>query len=125
MIAALATSPLAWWVLEAVAGWGSSEAVRDGASAAALLGQGLVLGVASTAIPYALDQVVLRRVGRARFAILLALLPVTAAVIGLIVLGQVPRPLEAVGIVAVALAVAVRSADPAERSMNTDEIPPS
>lgn len=125
VIAALATSPLAWWVLEAVAGWGSSEAVRDGASAAALIGQGLVLGVASTAIPYALDQVVLRRVGRARFAILLALLPVTAAVIGLIVLGQVPRPLEAVGIVAVALAVAVRSADPAERSMNTDEIPPS
>ncbi|GAC52934.1 hypothetical protein GOAMI_15_01240 [Gordonia amicalis NBRC 100051 = JCM 11271] len=102
-----------------------AEAVRDGASAAALLGQGLVLGVASTAIPYALDQVVLRRVGRARFAILLALLPVTAAVIGLIVLGQVPRPLEAVGIVAVALAVAVRSVDPAERSMNTDEIPPS
>lgn len=130
VIAALVTSPLAWWV---------AEAVRDGVSPAALIGQGLVLGVASTAIPYALDQMVLRRVGRARFALLLALLPVTAAVIGLIVLGQVPRPLEAIGIAAVALAVAVRSVDPeerpmnpakrsmnpAKRSMNTDEIPPN
>ena len=123
VIAALVTSPLAWWV---------AEAVRDGVSPAALIGQGLVLGVASTAIPYALDQMVLRRAGRARFAILLALLPVTAAVIGLIVLGQVPRPLEAIGIAAVALAVAVRSVDPEERPMNpakrvmnTDEIPPN
>jgi inner membrane transporter RhtA len=41
----------------------------------------------------------------------LALLPVTAAVIGFLALSQVPRPLETVGIVGVAIAVAVRSAE--------------
>jgi inner membrane transporter RhtA len=70
-----------------------------------LLGMGV--GLLSTAVPYALDQVVLRRVGQARFALLLALLPATASVVGLLVLGQTPRPLEALGILAVIAAVAV------------------
>lgn len=69
------------------------------------------VGVLSTAVPYALDQVVLRRTGPARFALLLALLPATAALVGLVALGQVPRPVEAVGIVAVVAAVALRSPD--------------
>jgi len=59
---------------------------------------GLGVGLLSTAIPYALDQIVLRQVGQARFAILLALLPVTAALIGLTVLDQVPTVGEVVGI---------------------------
>jgi inner membrane transporter RhtA len=59
---------------------------------------GLGVGLLSTAIPYALDQIVLRQVGQARFAILLALLPVTAALIGLTVLNQVPTAGEAVGV---------------------------
>lgn len=74
-----------------------------------LLGAGV--GVLSTVVPYALDQVVLRRLGQARFALLLALLPATASVVGLLVLFQVPRPVEAVGIVAVIVAVALRSRD--------------
>ena len=61
-----------------------------------LLGVGV--GLLSTAIPYALDQIVLRQVGQARFAILLALLPVTAAVIGLTVLDQIPSVGEIAGI---------------------------
>ncbi len=77
-----------------------------------LLLLGLGLGVLSTVVPYALDQIVLRRVGRARFAVLLALLPATASVVGLLVLGQMPRPLEALGIVAVVTAVALRSWGP-------------
>jgi inner membrane transporter RhtA len=67
------------------------------------------VGVLASAVPYVLDQVVLRRVGRARFALLLALLPATAPLVGLVALGQVPRPLEAVGIVAVVGAVLLRS----------------
>jgi inner membrane transporter RhtA len=59
---------------------------------------GLGVGVLSTAIPYGLDQVVLRQVGQARFAILLALLPVTATIIGLTVLHQVPAMGEIAGI---------------------------
>ncbi|MGH3776892.1 MAG: EamA family transporter [Pseudonocardiaceae bacterium] len=72
-----------------------------------LLAMAAAVGVLSTALPYALDQVVLRRVGQARFALLLALLPAVASVVGLLVLGQLPHPLEASGIVAVAVAVAL------------------
>lgn len=86
-----------------------------------LLALAVGVGVLSTVLPYGLDQVVLRRVGQARFALLLALLPVTATVIGLLVLGQVPRWAEAVGIVAVATAVALRSRDAPVRTGRGDE----
>jgi len=66
------------------------------------------VGVLSSVVPYVLDQVVLRRVGQARFAVLLALLPATATIVGLIALRQVPSPLEGVGIAAVVVAVALR-----------------
>jgi inner membrane transporter RhtA len=69
------------------------------------------LGVLSSVVPYVLDQIVLRRVGQARFAVLLALLPATATVVGLVALMQVPGVLEAVGIGAVVAAVALRSRD--------------
>jgi inner membrane transporter RhtA len=72
---------------------------------------GIGVGVLSSVVPYVLDQFVLRRVGQARFAVLLALLPATATVVGLIALAQVPNLLEAVGILAVVVAVAVRSKD--------------
>ncbi|MEV7095512.1 EamA family transporter [Amycolatopsis sp. NPDC051045] len=70
---------------------------------------GIGVGVLSTVVPYALDQVVLRRVGQARFATLLALLPVTAGVMGFALLGQVPSLPEAVGTLAVVAGVALRS----------------
>ena len=69
------------------------------------------VGVLSSVVPYVLDQIVLRRVGQARFAVLLALLPATATIVGLVALAQVPSPLEAVGIAAVVVAVALRSRD--------------
>jgi inner membrane transporter RhtA len=72
---------------------------------------GIGVGVLSSVVPYVLDQLVLRRVGQARFAVLLALLPATATVVGLIALAQVPNLLEAAGILAVVVAVAVRSKD--------------
>lgn len=73
-----------------------------------LLGAGI--GLLSTAIPYALDQVALAVVGRARFALLLALLPVTATIIGATVLLQSPSPVElaGIGLVVVALLVGAR-----------------
>ncbi len=69
------------------------------------------VGVLSSVVPYVLDQIVLRRLGQARFAVLLALLPATATVVGLVALTQVPSPLEAAGIAAVVIAVALRSRD--------------
>jgi inner membrane transporter RhtA len=89
----------------------------EGPGALAALGDPLVaasavgVGVLSSVVPYVIDQMVLRRVGRARFAVLLALLPATAAVVGLVTLGQVPGWWEAAGIAAVVAAVALRSRD--------------
>lgn len=76
---------------------------------------GLGVGLLSTVVPYVLDQIVVRRTGPGRFALLLALLPVTATLVGLVVLGQVPSGSETVGIALVVLAVAVRTRDPGER----------
>jgi inner membrane transporter RhtA len=72
-----------------------------------LLAACVAVGLCSSVIPYALDQVALRRLDRARFALLLSLLPVTAAITGALVLGQVPAAAELVGIGLVALAVAL------------------
>jgi inner membrane transporter RhtA len=76
-----------------------------------VLGLGIGVGVLSSVVPYVLDQVVLRRVGTARFAVLLALLPATATIVGLVMLGQLPGGAEALGIAAVVGAVALRSRD--------------
>jgi inner membrane transporter RhtA len=74
-----------------------------------LLLLGVGVGVLSTVVPYVLDQVVLRRTGQAAFALLLALLPVTATVVGLVVLRQVPSLPEAFGILAVVLGLTMRT----------------
>lgn len=73
-----------------------------------LLVLGLATGLLSSVIPYALDQVVLARLHPSRFALLLALLPVTATVVGVVFLGQVPSVAEAAGIALVVLAIASR-----------------
>jgi inner membrane transporter RhtA len=76
-----------------------------------LLVLGVGVGVLSTVVPYALDQVVLRRTGQAAFALLLALLPVTATAVGLVVLRQVPTLPEALGILAVVVGLTMRTRD--------------
>lgn len=68
---------------------------------------GAGVGLLSSAIPYALDQRVLARIGRERFALLLALLPATAAVVGAAVLAQTPTVGEVAGIALVMLALVV------------------
>ncbi|WP_245537866.1 EamA family transporter [Tsukamurella paurometabola] len=80
---------------------------------------GLGLGLLSSVIPYALDQVVLRRVGRARFALLLALLPVTATAVGAVMLGQRQGWLEAAGIALVVGAIVLTSRDVAAEAAPT------
>jgi inner membrane transporter RhtA len=74
-----------------------------------LLAACLAVGVASSVVPYALEQIAMRRLPRARFALLLALLPATAAVVGAIVLGQVPGAIEAGGIALVVAAASLRT----------------
>ena len=74
-----------------------------------LLAACLAVGVASSVVPYGLEQVAMRRLPRARFALLLALLPATATVVGAIVLGQVPGLVESAGITLVVIAASLRS----------------
>lgn len=79
---------------------------------------GVALAVAaialfSSVVPYALEQVILRRVSAATFSVLLALLPATAAVVGAVVLQQVPTLPELAGLVLVSGAI-VMTARPGE-----------
>ncbi|MEA2195043.1 MAG: inner rane transporter RhtA [Solirubrobacteraceae bacterium] len=74
-----------------------------------LLAACLAVGVASSVVPYGLEQVAMRRLPRARFALLLALLPATATVVGALVLGQVPGLVETAGIALVVIAASLRS----------------
>jgi inner membrane transporter RhtA len=69
----------------------------------------VAVGLLSSVVPYALEQVAMTRLPRARFALLLALLPATAALVGLVVLGQVPSVAEVAGIGLVVLASALGS----------------
>ena len=73
---------------------------------------GLSIGLLSTAIPYALDQLVFVQLGSAKFALLLALLPVTATLIGVVVLGQIPTipEITGIGLVVIALLMSTREA---------------
>ncbi len=68
-------------------------------------------GVFSNAIGYGIDQYVLRRIPVRRFSVLLALLPVTALVVGWVALDQRPSALDLVGMLAVLAGVALQDRD--------------
>jgi inner membrane transporter RhtA len=63
-----------------------------------LLARAGLVALASTVVPYSLEQLAMRRLTRPRFAVMLALLPATATLMGLVVLGQLPTAADAVGI---------------------------
>jgi inner membrane transporter RhtA len=73
----------------------------------ALLLAGVAVGVCSSVIPYVTDQLAMARMPRATFALMLALLPVFATVIGAIVLGQVPTLQDLLGVALVIAGVAL------------------
>lgn len=68
---------------------------------------GVGVGICSSVIPYVCDQLAMARLPRATFALLLSLLPASAAVIGVVVLRQIPTPVEIAGILLVASGVAL------------------
>ncbi len=82
LIAALAITPLG---LD-----GALSAIADPVALAA----GIGVGVSSSVIPYVFDQLAMARLPRSTYALFVALLPATAVIIGLIVLGQVPLWIE-------------------------------
>jgi inner membrane transporter RhtA len=68
---------------------------------------GIAVGLCSSVIPYVADQLAMARVRRSTFALMLAILPATATVIGLLVLGQVPTVQDLLGIALVIAGVAL------------------
>ena len=75
---------------------------------------GVGVGISSSVIPYVFDQLAMARLPRATYALLVSLLPATAAVIGVVVLSQVPSPAEAAGVMLVIAGVALhRAPEPA------------
>jgi inner membrane transporter RhtA len=80
-----------------------------------LLALCLLVGVFSNAIGYGIDQFTMRRIPIRRFSLLLALLPVTASLVGWIALDQRPSTIDVVGIALVLIGVAVQERDEIER----------
>jgi inner membrane transporter RhtA len=71
----------------------------------------VLVGLLSSAIGYGIDQAVLRRIPIRRFSVLLALLPVTAAVVGFIALDQRPTLVDLVGMALVLTGVVIQERD--------------
>lgn len=84
-------------------------------TSASLLALCLLVGVFSNAIGYGIDQFTMRRIPIRRFSLLLALLPVTASLIGWIALDQRPSTIDLIGIALVLVGVAVQERDQIER----------
>jgi inner membrane transporter RhtA len=90
-------------VVTPIAGWAAVPAFSD---PTALLA-GIGVGVSSSVIPYVTDQLALKRLDRATYSVMIALLPAVATIIGLLVLVQVPSATELGGVALVIAGVAL------------------
>lgn len=101
----------------AVAPFGLLPALA-GSADADVLARGVGIALLSSAVPYSLELMALRRLSAQVFGILLSLEPAMAALAGLLVLGQRLAPAQVAGMVAVmgasALVMGRRPADVAE-----------
>src|SRR3954471_11461649 len=108
LVAAVVVTPIGGW--EALPAFGDPSALLAG----------IGVGVSSSVIPYIADHLALARLARATYALLVSLLPATATVIGIVVLGQLPTPAERVGLALVIAGVALhREPAPAQRTAST------
>jgi inner membrane transporter RhtA len=100
LAAAVFVTPLGGW--EVVPAFGDPVALVAGVG----------VGVCSSVVPYVSDQLAMRGLPRATYALMVSLLPATATVIGVAVLAQVPSLAEAGGVVLVIAGVALHRAAP-------------
>jgi inner membrane transporter RhtA len=89
-------------VITPIGGWAVIPALTDPIALAA----GAGVGICSSVIPYVADQLAMRRLARATYALMVSLLPATATVIGVVVLAQVPSAEEVTGVALVMAGVA-------------------
>jgi inner membrane transporter RhtA len=102
IIAAVVVTPIGGW--EALPAFGDPTALLAG----------IGVGLSSSVIPYVADQLALARLARATYALMVSLLPATATVIGIVVLAQIPSPVELAGVALVIAGVALHRAPVAE-----------
>jgi inner membrane transporter RhtA len=95
LFAALVVTPIGGWQ-------GASALVSP-----VVLIAGIGVSITSSVIPYVFDQLAMAKLTRSTYALFVALLPATATVIGIVVLAQVPSPLEVVAIGLIVAAVAL------------------
>ena len=101
---ALAAAMLLAFVFVCPIGLGSAaHAFTDPVAIAA----GIGVGISSSVIPYVFDQLAMARLPRATYALFIALLPAMAALIGVVVLQQIPSAIDLAGIAVVMAAVAL------------------
>jgi inner membrane transporter RhtA len=98
-------------VVTPIGGWEVLPALTD---PVALLA-GIGVGVCSSVIPYVSDQLAMRRLPRATYALMVSLLPATATVIGIAVLAQIPSWVEVAGVGLVIAGVAIHRQAPEPR----------
>jgi inner membrane transporter RhtA len=95
-------------VVTPIGGWEVIPALTD--PVALLAGVGV--GICSSVIPYVSDQLAMRRLSRATYALMVSLLPATATVIGVAVLAQIPSTAELTGVALVIAGVALHREPP-------------
>jgi inner membrane transporter RhtA len=106
LVAAVVVTPLGGWQVVPVLG-----------DPVALLA-GVGVGLCSSVIPYVSDQLAMRRLPRATYALMVSLLPATATVIGIVVLTQIPSARDLTGVALVIAGVAIHR-EPPEPSRRT------
>lgn len=104
----------------------AASTVGTAVSDPVLLATVVGVGILSSLVPYAIEQVALTRLAAPTFALLTSLLPATSLAVGLVVLGQVPTAGETVGLVLISVAVllASREGDPEPR-LDRPDAPPA
>jgi inner membrane transporter RhtA len=110
-------------VVTPIGGWEVLPALTD--PVALLAGVGV--GLCSSVIPYVSDQLAMRRLPRATYALMVALLPATATVIGIAVLAQIPSWVEVAGVALVIAGVAIhrQAPDPQPQSAPAERAAPA
>jgi inner membrane transporter RhtA len=96
---------------------GAAPALSDPVALAAAAG----VGVCSSVVPYVCDQLAMARLPRATYALMVALLPAIAVLVGALVLRQVPTSKELAGGALVIVAVAIHQ-EVAPRATEREEV---